>query len=114
MGETVPILHLDMKGEKTLKNLNSNNLKPNASKALLTQDYLSNVLIFKIYPTNALVLVIVFLELMLGKHCFEKYRSEHANESLKDFVICQKFFKKKEKLCAYRLLIRAVASLIIN
>jgi hypothetical protein len=53
VGETVPIRHLGLRGEKTLKNLNSNNLDPNASKALLTQKILVNHLVFKTYLTNS-------------------------------------------------------------
>jgi hypothetical protein len=41
VGEPVPIRHLGIKGEKTLKNLKSNSMKPNVSKALLTHWILS-------------------------------------------------------------------------
>jgi hypothetical protein len=77
VGETVPIRHLGLSGEKTLNNLNSNNLNPNASKALLTQTTIWQELIFKTFATLSFA-----FSLFLSKKsaCFCIQRENYAVE----------------------------------
>jgi hypothetical protein len=92
VGVTVPIRHLGMKGEKTLNNLNSNNLKPNASKALLTH---------WIYQ---LIAHITLQKVLKGKYCpqtFFKFNS--LNRAIAKMLINFINVFYEDKKCKVRL-----------